>query len=403
MRQTQVATLPNTGMMEQPSRAPRHIPSLDGLRAVSITLVIVAHSVAHLFANGVSNQGIWIVLTNGHLGVFTFFVISGYLITYLLRQEKEKTGAIKLFAFYQRRTLRIFPAFYVYLGIIGILTACRIVSVRPLDFLMAGTYVFNCEPLTHVLHPIAQTDILNRHGWYVGHSWSLCLEEQFYLIWPSLLAFVGLRRSTWIAVSIIFAEPVLRVLVHVLLPSLRGIIGPILPLSMDPLMFGALAALWQDHYRFERIVAPLLRGWVAVTAAIFVLYLSPLLGARFGGLWTLAFSPTLDSVAVVILLLWLIRHPRSVAGKVFNLPLVAGIGVLSYSLYLWQQPFLVPWAINRWPVQQFPLNILCALGAATASYYLIEKPFLYWKREFAQPLDTSIKSHNNVSAPHHIT
>ena len=330
----------------------------------------------------------WGAFANGHLGVSIFFVISGFLITYLLRQEAEKTGHIDLLAFYKRRTLRIFPAFYAYLGIIAVLMACKLVPVGWTNFVLAGTYTYNYEPLARAFNPDCDVSTLDPRRWYIGHSWTLCLEEQFYLLWPSLLAFAGLFRGARIAAGIILLEPVLRVLTHLLFPSMRGIVGPMLPWALDPLMFGALAALWQGHPRFESMAARVLRGWLAAAAAMFVLYISPWFGGRLGGFWTLAFAPTLESMAILLILLWLVRHSHSRAGQFFNLPLVARIGVLSYSLYLWQQVFFVPWK-DHWAVQQFPLNIVCTLAAAVTSYYFIEKPFLYWKQKFVPPVATA--------------
>ncbi len=105
-----------------PDRSPAgRISSLDGLRAVSIGGVLLAHTSA-----GVGWSGPWLHAIGeraGSLGVLFFFVISGYLITTLLRRESDRTGRINLTAFYQRRVLRIFPAFYTYLAVIAALTA----------------------------------------------------------------------------------------------------------------------------------------------------------------------------------------------------------------------------------------------------------------------------------------
>src|SRR6202012_2021226 len=94
----------------------RNIPSLDGLRAISVLMVIAAHIngvLAHLFPA----IPFWIYLVWGSLGVQTFFVLSGFLITHLLLKELASTGTIRLRRFYFRRSLRIFPAFYVYLAV----------------------------------------------------------------------------------------------------------------------------------------------------------------------------------------------------------------------------------------------------------------------------------------------
>ena len=141
-------------------------PSLDGLRAFSIVLVLIAH---------VSLQYPWLrrfVEHVGNYGVRIFFVISGFLITGLLLKELTKTGRISLKSFYIRRTLRIFPAFYVYVLTVVILAWAGILILLPGDLLHAVTYTMNYHMV---------------RSWWLNHMWSLSVEEQFYLLWPTVL------------------------------------------------------------------------------------------------------------------------------------------------------------------------------------------------------------------------
>ena len=144
----------------------KKLPSLDGWRAVSISLLLLGHSVFTpgfpSFAKAFNSQG------TGILGVRFFFVISGFLITWLLVGEREKTGSINLNHFYARRVLRIFPVNYVHLAVLGLLTAFR----QPASAWLANfTYTTNFFPT----------------GFPTSHLWSLAVEEQFYLLWPFLL------------------------------------------------------------------------------------------------------------------------------------------------------------------------------------------------------------------------
>ena len=146
-----------------------HIASLDGLRGLSILLVLWAHiSRTHGFPWATDSH---VVASLGDLGVRVFFVISGYLITRLLLAERDKTGTVSLRGFYIRRVYRIFPAFYVFIGVIAALAWAGAITLEPGDLLHALTFSMN--------HHIVKS-------WWVGHLWSLSVEEQFYLTWPAL-------------------------------------------------------------------------------------------------------------------------------------------------------------------------------------------------------------------------
>src|SRR5579872_915461 len=146
-----------------PPHVPGRIPSLDGLRAISIALVFLGHIVATRGAPQALNPFIHV----GNLGVKVFFVISGFLITTLLLKEYSRTGRVSLRGFYTRRTLRIFPAFYTYVGIIIILHLLGFVALRENDLIHAITYTMNYQVTRE---------------WELNHLWSLAVEEQFYLL-----------------------------------------------------------------------------------------------------------------------------------------------------------------------------------------------------------------------------
>ena len=143
--------------VEKASR--RHdIPSLDGLRAVSIVIVILSHTKALLPA-AVTRTGLFRYLIGGGLhGVQIFFAISGYLITTLLLREFKETNTISLRRFYARRALRIFPPFYAYLAVLGVLWIAGTIPQHWPTFLAAATY-----SITYLPDP---------RGWFLMHTWS---------------------------------------------------------------------------------------------------------------------------------------------------------------------------------------------------------------------------------------
>jgi peptidoglycan/LPS O-acetylase OafA/YrhL len=345
--------------------APRRIVGLDGLRAISILLVIVGHGWATLPA-AADCADLAPYLGNATLGVTTFFVISGYLITHLLRKEWDQTGTIRLQSFYARRVLRIFPALYAYLLTLVLLRTAGWIDTTAGDLTVAATFLTNYR---HVL-PLPTND----DYWFVGHFWTLALEEQFYLLWPLLLVLVGItggRRAAWL---IVLVSPAVRVASYFLWPAARPQLGMMLHTAADPLMFGCLAALVQARPAVQRWLRA--RGsWAGVLATtLFLLVVSPWLATQFRGAYLMTVGRTLESVAVGYVLLWVVWHPQSRLTRVLSHPVLCHVGALSYSLYLWQQLFLTP--RNTTWTGAFPVNVLMCVVAAELSYWVVEQPFL---------------------------
>lgn len=310
-------------------------------------------------------------LGNSHLGVMIFFVMSGYIITRILRREMEATATIHLPNFYLRRILKIFPNFYLYLLVVLLLALKGILYVPLARILAAATFSYN---YSHLLdHPQLST----RDIWFVGHFWTLCLEEQFYLLWPLVLLKCGLQRGRYTALLIVFLCPFVRVLTYFLWPATRVQLGMMLHTAADPLMVGCLVALGEGSPRLENFVRRLSNGRGAAVAALFAFVVSPLFYERFEGAYQYSVGLTLEACAIAVLLLYLIHYPRSLAGQLFNFKPLVTMGLMSYSVYIWQQLFLFPF--NRSWMGGYPLNLLLACGAGALAYFLIEQPILRLK------------------------
>ena len=160
----------------------QRIPSLDGLRAISITLVILSHLVKW------KHISLDVLGSYGALGIHVFFVLSGYLITNLLLREYERTSTINLREFYIRRAYRIFPAAFVFLVVVIVLYRHE---MRWYHAAAALLYVANMD----VTRP-----------WIFGHLWSLSIEEQFYLLWPFALK-KWQSRKTAILLCVMIVTP----------------------------------------------------------------------------------------------------------------------------------------------------------------------------------------------------
>jgi peptidoglycan/LPS O-acetylase OafA/YrhL len=328
-----------------------HLPSLDGLRAISIVLVLLGHlSGTRGFVN--LNLGVG---DFAHLGVVVFFVISGFLITRLLLSEHAKNGALNLKLFYARRALRLFPAAYTFIACVCLLWAAGVVWLQPSDVWHAVTYTMNFAP---------------QRSWQLGHLWSLSVEEQFYFLWPISLVLLGIRRAGWIAAVVILLGPVARATAWLFFHHTPYYNLEMFPMVADSLATGCLLAkiggwLEQQSWYLQLFRPVYSLGLLAVV----------LLVSRYGGYTVVSvFGTTVANVSIAILVHRSVYRDRDLIGKLLNWKPIVFVGLLSYSLYIWQQLF-----INRnstaW-MNAFPQNLLFAVLAALSSYFLLEKPLL---------------------------
>ena len=318
-----------------------------------MAMVILAHAVGLQSGRGALfpfPQLSWL----GQSGVDVFFVISGFLITYLLVKENDAKGTIHLKDFYFRRFFRIFPPFYVYLALIIVLWTMGRVTQNPRDLISAATYTWDYRR--------------NGQDWLLGHIWSLSVEEQFYLLWPPCLLLLGKKRSTYVSLAVILLSPVSRFLTYVFAPTWRGAEGIMLHTRLDTIMFGcALALLWSEE-RFNRWADKLLKPFLFALSVVYIVILAPCLSALFEGRYDWPIGYTLRGILISIVLLYVVRKPTSLPGRILNLGFIRHIGIISYSLYLWQQMFTGPYSFL------FPLNVAVIFACAELSYVLVEQP-----------------------------
>jgi peptidoglycan/LPS O-acetylase OafA/YrhL len=339
--------------------ASARIPSLDGFRALSIALVLLYHLGSQVGAPSLLRR-FGDVTHAGGLGVRIFFAISGFLITSLLLAEHEARGEISLRRFYFRRTLRILPPYYVYLACVMVAAAAGVVTLRPGDALHAWTFTTNFNALTA--------------AWPVVHSWSLSIEEQFYLLWPGLLVLVGPRRARPLLLAVMVAAAAWRAGAYAQLLTIGEESAYAFRGVADWLAGGALLALSRRALQGRRWYVRLLAHPAFPVVAVAALF-----GAWTGlGYWRRAdLLMTGAVISTVLLLDWAMTHPTHLLARPLNWEPVAWLGRLSYSLYLWQQPFMDEGAGAWW--ERTPQNLALALGAAMVSYYVVERPALAWR------------------------
>lgn len=312
----------------------RRIPSLDGIRAISISLVVLSHLVKWHHVSLAFSEGY------GTLGVRVFFVLSGYLITNLLLDEHRRTGAIDLKTFYLRRGYRIFPAALVF---VFVAVALYWHQLRWYHVLAALFYVANMD----VTRP-----------WMFGHLWSLSIEEQFYLLWPfAIRRWYG--RRTAILIGVLLAAAVFRTALYALRVH-SGIEGS-LPLFADQLAIGCLLAVLAP--RLPRV--PKYAAALMLLAVAFIPWFPANTPARTIFM-LFVLRPALN-VSLAGLVLHVIQFPY----RALNWAPVAWLGKISYSVYLWQELFCSN------PTLHLGYSLLVpVLACACLSYYLVEKPAL---------------------------
>jgi peptidoglycan/LPS O-acetylase OafA/YrhL len=340
------------------TKSASYIPTLDGWRAIAILLVMFDHA-----GDSLSNFLHWLngshlphtLLHRGQMGVYIFFGLSGYLITTRLLAEHASRGSISLSQFYLRRLFRVFPPMWTYLLVAGVLAFFSLIPVRADQWVSAATFL---------------TNYYADRGWYLGHFWSLCVEEHFYLLWPAALVLLGTRRALVAALAVTVAMPVWRyIVVNTGITGYESNLFSRTDLVLDTLLLGSAAAILMAYAGFRDLIQRLpAAAFYAVAAGVAVTI------ALRGDLMRLP-----QSSLLVLLMLITITHAGSLAGRFLENPVMRWIGRLSYSLYVWQQLFLV-WAgwetttLGRF--QTFPLNIVASFACAVASYYLVEKPLV---------------------------
>jgi peptidoglycan/LPS O-acetylase OafA/YrhL len=342
------------------------IAGLDGLRAISLAAVIALH-ISQRFGGSQ-----WVSMFSPD-GVSVFFVISGFLITTLLLKEFDSTGSISLKQFYLRRTFRIVPPIYAYLAFLLIYLHYAHINFPWSSFFSCVFFVRNYSTAPAF--------------WLTLHTWSLAVEEQFYLIWPPVLIWVLSRRgkdeAAKLALTLILISPLLRIAT-----KLSGVAAfkdrewVMLHTRMDILMFGCLAALTIGTPLFERVYAVVTRFWWALLLE-FVL-VTHVLTWRLGHAYSHVIGMTVDGAAIMFFLVWCTRNPQHTIGRFLNSRPMVELGILSYSMYVWQSFFInisSPWTM-------IPLILVVSY----ASHRLIEQPMLHWRDKVVRKQPRDLKN-----------
>ena len=343
-----------------PARSGR-VPSLDGIRAMSIILVLAGHMLLPERWLGISA-----------LGLKTFFFISGFLITRLLLAETKSSGQLNLANFYQRRVLRLYPVIVVYVALVALVMHARGQKVPLLEIASVFLYFVN--------YLVVHYDSLGgqQYALPVAMLWSLSVEEHFYLLAPVALLLVAGNARKMLAMALAMCAVSL---------ALR-----LIYVALDPNLLNGLEVYWRSETRFDCIAfgvvlaslteMPSGRRCIALlrTPSAFVLG-ALLLVASFAvrdPQFQLTWRFTVQSLALMPMMAGVIfGAPFPWLNRLLNLAPIMWIGMLSYSLYVWHGGviFLFGDWLHRLPLAAQPLSELAvAVGLAMGSYYLVERP-----------------------------
>ena len=359
--------------------ARRHVPVLDGVRAVSILLVVTHHPIY---------PGVW-PLFHGATGVSIFFVLSGYLITMLLLREERKSGRISLTAFYTRRLFRLAPLFLLVLALYLVL-----ILVLGMQADRRDSFVENIP--YYLLFLPEHAMFFNGYAEPVpfGGTWSLGIEEKFYFVWP-LLGFVLLKmRDAWraIALGIVF-----------LASLILGFVGGPWGMALSPyglLALGCLLAIALSRKKTYQVAARLGEQRFLVPACVVFLAL------QFG---TAAIMPggvlyVLYGVVIVVVLCGLVVTRARWTGFLTTRPMVL-LGTLSYGLYLFHNfglnlaEMVVPQTTFWWSLLSTTVGLGLSVLGCWILHKLVEQPCIKIGHRLSTKLKTRVASRSPQSEP----
>ena len=345
--------------------------SLDGLRGIAILMVICHHFGVNHFLRG---SGLFI---DSNTGVHIFFVLSGFLITTLLIKEKLKTGKVSLKHFFIRRILRILPVAYLFLLVLIVLNACLHLQVHLIDFVASFLFFKNLSL---------------RNEPYTAHLWSLAVEEQFYLIFPFLLSY-DTNRYLMVALAIIVGVPIIAILgnYHVSILFANPAVAFITRVIMYSFWKGPVIILIGSVFSiliFKGIIKP-----EKVSSKYFLsfilLALAIVIHSKTFVFYTKYLSEYLSAILIAYAIILSI-NTKNFLSFILENGILVKIGILSYSLYIWQELFIGSRAWEPWMqmLSGSPLyfiilvKVIITFIIAALSYYLFESKFLKLKSRF---------------------
>lgn len=327
------------------------IKGLDGIRAIAVILVVLSHNIVYE-AMGIDREkypGLFRVLSPSN-GVSIFFVLSGFLITYLLIIEHAKHGRVSLSNFYMRRILRLFPLYFLAVGMLFIMTRIGATAMEPHIFRYLFTYTQNYMPPEY-------------NAPAIGHLWSLAVEEHFYLVWPVL--FIVSRKMAFVFATV-FAIVALTM-------------GSGLPVTWT---FPAAAGIAIGCVLAFIATQPLVASIFTHSIARYILLLVGVIGLLHP--WYM-YQHSFYLISVAIVIGYVFFNQDSLTTRMLDIKPLILIGIMSYGIYVWHGvlagvgPYRTP--DSTYPLPTYP-GLLLVILIVPLSYYGYERYFLDLKDRY---------------------
>ena len=341
-----------------------YLPELDGIRAIAILMVIAVH--AHVpFASG------------GFIGVDLFFVLSGYLITSILLKEYNKTGIIDFKRFYWRRGLRLLPALTV---LLTLFIAFGLFFQLDMSILIRDVTIvfFYAASWSRALYNIPPD--------WLGHTWSLSIEEQFYFLWPMILLKLSkfnFKRIVVFLSTIAFAVSIYRyVLLYYNVSTDRIYFG--FDTRIDTILFGCILAYLLSYN--SSVIAFMSRKIILSMATAVSIAFMLFIFTSFNGqmIFFYSYGLMLTAISSAIIILHVLVNSNGMLSQFLRFPPFVYTGKISYGLYIWHWPIFnyLHAHTQLQTVIKIVIGVILSYVVATLSYFIIERPLLKYKDAF---------------------
>lgn len=338
----------------------RYLPGLDGLRAIGMLIVVVYHF-----------NTAW--LPGADLIMSMFFVVSGFLITWIMRKEVAETGAFSVRTFFRRRILRIFPAYYAFIVVTALVLIAVGQSFRPRLWVALVTY--NVDFFA---------GFIRFPGW-VGHAWTLGIEEKFYVLWPIGFLYLALRGAGTLRRGIVGVIVAVLAWRTFLVFSGLGTAAHLtwtFDTRIDNIAIGCLLAAVADTAGFARIAKAATRSQllplVTIAAILVSRYVisSPMESGAGVDRYHETIGLTIEGFLWALLVVQLMLLADRPLWNWLNTPVARHISRLSYSIYLYHLLGLfVGQLVTPFPLAQLGVGLVATYALANISYHFVERPF----------------------------
>lgn len=331
-----------------------YIPALDGIRAIAVGLVILSHYLPILMMGG------------GGQGVDLFFVLSGYLITSLLLAERTASGRISLKSFYWRRILRIWPALALMLTVY-----CLMAS------LSSSVGVIHIHAAMWAAASLTNWYVVNGTGMisFIPHTWSLSVEEQFYLVWPAIVSIWLQRKGRGSLAAFVLVTLSCGILWRAYLAfsgatAERVYVGP--DTHADSLLAGCFLAFGILPVRFKTFAV---QWWFIPVIVLSALSIRLVWSAQWFT-WQFAVDALMGAWLIVVVL----EHPGGLLGRALTQEPLLWLGQRSYGVYLWHLPILHSLRHAGFsPLLCILLGLFATFAISALSFRYLERPLLKLK------------------------